>query len=165
MGVKSTSDVFMYLNKKFAICKGNRGTSACYVTSSERAPLNKCLISPGLRRHASQGQASIKDVSGLSMKTGRAEPLQIFTNGESQAVQCAMRSRRSLSSQKFTSAKPVIDICQRERGWSMSAPQAAGRRKKAAGSPKPEMVKEYGRRHLRHSVESLMHLLCFPLWL
>lgn len=111
---------------KIAVWKRNHRTSACYATNTDPAPSNGCQISPGLRSHVSQGQAAIKDVSGLSMKTGRAVLLQIFTNGESQAIQCAMRSHRSPSSQKFTSAKPVIDICQRERMVDVSS-KAAGR--------------------------------------
>lgn len=156
----------MHLNnkKKKSIRQRSRGASEGSVTNSDGAPSDEGLISPGLRSRASQGQASIKDVSGLSEKTGRAEPPQIFTNGESQAVQCAMRSQRSLRSQKFTTAKPVIDICQRERGWSMSAPPLLEDGGLAAGRPKPETLEEDGRRHLRLSVESLMHPLQFSSW-
>lgn len=149
---------------KIAVWKRNHRTSACYATNADPAPSNGCQISPGLRSHVSQGQAGIKDVSGLSMKTGRAVLLQIFTNGKSQAIQCAMRSHRSLSSQKFTSAKPVIDICQRERVVDVSS-KAAGSRWKAGGSLKPERVKEYGHRCLKHSAESLMRLFLFSSWL
>lgn len=162
MGGKSISKVFMSL--KFAVWKRNHRTSARYATNADPAPSNGCQISPGLRSHVSQGQAAIKDVSELSMKTGRAVLLQIFTNGESQAIQCAMRSHRSLSSEKFTSAKPVIDICQRERVVDVSS-KAAGRLRKAGGSLKPERAKEYGHRCLKHSAESLMHLFPFSSWL
>lgn len=77
------------------------------------------------------------------MKTGRAGPPQIFTNGGSQALQCAMRSRRSLSSQKFTSAKPVIDICQREKGGRVVDVGSASCWETEEGGGEPGMVKGY----------------------
>lgn len=43
---------------------------------------NQTSALPGVYNPARQGQATIKDVSGLSMKTGRAMPLQIVTDGE-----------------------------------------------------------------------------------
>lgn len=100
------------------------------------------MISPEVHSYVSQGQTAIKDVSELSMKTGRAMLLQILTSGESQAIQCTMRSHWSLNSQQFASAKPVIDICQREKGgpcqlqsyWEMEK----GRRARS----KPKMVEE-----------------------
>lgn len=64
------------------------------------------------------------------METGRAMLLQILSNADSQAVQFTMRSHRSLNSQQFASAKPVIDICQRKRVVHVSS-KAAGRRRKA----------------------------------
>lgn len=94
----------------------------CGPSAIKRAP----ALSPGVHSHVSQGQTAIKDVSGLSMKTGRAMLLQILTSGESQAIQFTMRSHRSLNSQQFASAKPVIDICQRKRVVHVSG-EAAGR--------------------------------------
>lgn len=41
---------------------------------------------PGIHSHVSQGQTAVKDVSGLSMKTGRAMFLQILNSGENQAI-------------------------------------------------------------------------------
>ncbi len=104
----------------------------CYVTNVGWALSNQCLISPGIHSHVSQGQTAIRDVSVLSMKTGRAMLLQILTSGESQAIQCTMRSHRSLYSQQFASAKTVIDICQRKMVVHVSS-KAAGRWRKAGG--------------------------------
>lgn len=108
-----------------------------YVTNVGRTPSNECLISLRAHSHVSQGQTAVKDVSGLSMKTGRAMLLQILTNGESQAIQFTMRSHRSLDSVQFASAKPVIDICQR-KGWSMSAPKLQGDEERQKGALEAE---------------------------
>lgn len=136
--VKDRQDISgseIYLRYLFPLnyhLKRNPGTSMCYVTNAGRAQSNGCLIFPRVYSHVSQGQAAIKDVSGLSMKTGRAMLLQIVTIGESQAIQCTMRSHRSPNSQKFASAKPVIDICQRKRVVHVSS-KAAGRWREAGG--------------------------------
>lgn len=116
-----------------------------------RALSNKCRLSPGVHSHVSQGQTAIKDVSGLSMKTGRAMLLQILTSGESQAIQFTMRSHRSLNSQQFASAKPVIDICQRKRVVHVST-KAAGRWSRSSRARlEPQIQEEYcmcARRHM-----------------
>lgn len=91
-----------------------------------------CVISRGVHSHVSQGQTAIRDVSGLSMKTGRALLVQTPTNCESQAIQFTMRSHRSLNLQQFASAKPVIDICQRKRVVHVSS-GATGRCRVAEG--------------------------------
>lgn len=92
----SGSEIYlMYLFPLNYHLKRKPGTSVCYVTNAGRALSNERLISPRVYSHVSQGQAAIKDVSGLSMKTGRAMLLQIVTIGESQAIQCTMRSHRN----------------------------------------------------------------------
>lgn len=49
------------------------------------------------------------------MKTGSAVLLHILTDAGSQEIQCT-GSHRSPVYQQNASAKPVIDICRRERG-------------------------------------------------
>ncbi|KAK5859264.1 hypothetical protein PBY51_003345 [Eleginops maclovinus] len=61
------------------------------------------------------------------MKTGRASPPKIPTNGEHEAVQCTMTSSQSLTSQQFASAKPAIGICQRSRVVPVSSISARWR--------------------------------------
>lgn len=74
VGVKPTAKVSdMNFNN---ISNRKCSTCASYVNQA-----SEWLSSPGLGWPASQGQAAIKEASGLSMKTGRAQLQQIFTNG------------------------------------------------------------------------------------
>lgn len=100
------------------------------------------------------------------MKTGRAMLLQILTNGESQAIQFTMRSHRSLNSEQFASAKPVIDICQRERVVHVSS-EAAGSWRKAEGQRLKPKIEHMPVRHqmTRPLIRSSLDLFMLSSWL
>lgn len=113
--------------------------SVCYVTNAGPALSNKCLISPVVHSHVSLGQGTIKDVSGMSMKTGRAIVFQFLTNVESEKNSYTMSSHWSPNSSQFASAKPVIDTCQRKRVVLVSS-KATGKWRELGGHA--EVVKE-----------------------